>query len=129
MSDTFHESVPYPFIQKLFQIMNGANWLTFQVLTRRAERLEELSPILHWTDNIWVGVSIENNDYVYRAEHLKKSGAFTKYHSHEPLLCPLPDLNLNGIDWVIVGGESGPKARPSVTSNMSQFGSVASLSL
>jgi protein gp37 len=83
-----------------------------QVLTKRAERLEELSPTLQWLENIWMGVSVESEDYLFRVDHLRRSGALTKFVSLEPLLGPLPALNLNGIDWVIVGGESGPGSRP-----------------
>ena len=112
MSDLFHEKVPFEFIQRLFGVMNENQRHTFQILTKRPERLCELAPELNWTDNIWMGVTIENNDYVWRAEHLRMVGAYVRFISLEPLLGPVPDLELDGIDWVIVGGESGPGARP-----------------
>jgi protein gp37 len=112
MSDLFHEDVPLKYIREVFDVMARAHWHRFQVLTKRAERLEELSPELHWAQNIWMGVSIENERCRRRIDHLRATGAQIKFLSLEPLLGPLPDLNLNGIDWVIVGGESGPNARP-----------------
>jgi protein gp37 len=112
MSDLFHEHVPSDFIRRAFQVMRSAHWHEFQVLTKRAERLEELSQRLAWPDNLWMGVSVENEDYAFRIDHLRRSGARTKFLSLEPLLGPLPRLDLEGIDWVIVGGESGPGARP-----------------
>lgn len=93
-------------------MMARADWHQFQVLTKRSERLRELSSQLPWLPNIWQGVSVENDDYLARIADLRKSGAFVKFLSLEPLLGPLPNLNLAGIDWVIVGGESGPSARP-----------------
>lgn len=112
MSDLFHADVPVEFIQKVFSVMRRAWWHQFQVLTKRSERLLELSSQIEWSDNIWMGVSVENSNYTFRIEHLRKTGACIKFLSLEPLLGPLPDLNLENIDWVIVGGESGPKARP-----------------
>jgi protein gp37 len=112
MSDLFLEGVPTDFIQKVFGIMREAHWHTFQVLTKRSDRLQKLSPELNWTPNIWMGVSVENKNYMYRIDHLRKTGAFVKFLSLEPLLGPLPNLDLRGIDWAIVGGESGPGARP-----------------
>jgi len=112
MSDLFHKDVPVEFIQKAFAIMNKAHWHTFQVLTKRADRLEKIDHQLHWTPNIWMGVSVERADYLFRAEHLKATHAYIKFLSLEPLLGPLKELNLSGINWVIVGGESGPGARP-----------------
>lgn len=112
MSDLFHESIPDEFIIKVFQVMNQAHWHTFQVLTKRAERLQELSAVLPWTRNIWMGVTVENQRYVNRINNLKESAAFTKFISMEPLIGPIEDLDLRGIDWVIVGGESGPGSRP-----------------
>ena len=112
MSDLFHEDVSVDFIQDVFKVMREAHWHKFQVLTKRAERLAELSPQIEWAENIWMGVSVENNDYVYRIDHLRKTDAKTKFLSLEPLLGPLPNMNLSGIDWAIVGGESGPKSRP-----------------
>lgn len=112
MSDLFHEDVPLEYIRRVFDVMNRAHWHQFQVLTKRAERLEELSPLLNWSPNIWMGVSVETQKYTFRIKHLQHSNAYIKFLSLEPLLGPLPDLNLAGIDWVIVGGESGPNARP-----------------
>lgn len=112
MSDLFHEELPTSYIKKVFQTMNMARHHTFQVLTKRAERLEQISHLLTWNSNIWMGVTIESSDYIYRIKSLKKTKAKVKFLSLEPLLGPLPNLKLKGIDWVIVGGESGPGARP-----------------
>ncbi|MBC5648647.1 DUF5131 family protein [Christensenella tenuis] len=107
MSDIFHEDVSDNDILELFTIMNKANWHTFQVLTKRAERLVELSDRITWTDNIWMGTSIENRKALYRCELLKKTNACIKFISAEPLLESINDIDLRGIDWLIVGGESG----------------------
>ena len=112
MSDLFHEDVPSDFIQKIFNVMHQAHWHTFQILTKRSQRLLEMSQRLEWPVNVWMGVSVENDDYVFRVDHLRQTGAHVKFLSLEPLLGPLPDLDLRGIDWVIAGGESGPGARP-----------------
>lgn len=112
MSDLFLGEVPVEFIKQVFDVMRRAYWHTFQVLTKRAERLEALNPELPWTKNIWMGVTVENSDYTFRIDHLRATGARVKFLSVEPLLGPVPDLDLRGIDWVIVGGESGPGARP-----------------
>lgn len=111
MSDLFHEDVPLGFIRDVFDVMGRANWHQFQVLTKRAERLAELSDSLLWSPNIWMGVSVENADYVERIDFLRRTGALIKFLSVEPLLGPLKSLDLANIDWVIVGGESGPGAR------------------
>lgn len=111
MSDLFHKDVPVEFIQKVFDVMGRAHWHRFQILTKRSDRICELGPKLLWRSNIWMGVSVENQDYTVRIDHLRKTGAIIKFLSLEPLLGPLPDLNLKGIDWVIVGGESGPGAK------------------
>ncbi len=111
MSDLFHEEVPLQYIQRVFAVMNDCPQHQFQILTKRASRLEEFSPFLTWTPNIWMGVSIENQDVVFRMNHLKNTDAVIKFLSLEPLLGPLPQLYLDGIDWVIVGGESGRQAR------------------
>jgi protein gp37 len=111
MSDLFHEEIPLPFIQKVFGIMNQAQQHTFQVLTKRAERLVEFSKELCWTPNIWIGVTVENQDAEYRINYLRQTNAHTKFLSMEPLIGRVQNLNLNGIDWVIVGGESGIGAR------------------
>ena len=112
MGDLFHEEVPLEFIQSVFDTIARATSHIFQILTKRAARLRELSPQLRWTDNIWMGVTVEDNDYIGRIDDLRATGARTKFLSLEPLLSALPDLRLKGIDWVIVGGESGPGARP-----------------
>jgi len=112
MSDLFHELVPLSFLRRAFDVMRRAAHHQFQVLTKRAARLEQLSPSLEWPSNVWMGVSVESADLAGRIEHLRRSGAAVKFLSLEPLLGPLPNLNLRGIDWVIVGGESGPGARP-----------------
>ena len=112
MSDLFHKEIPTDYIKQVFEVMNKAHWHRFQVLTKRAERIAELDDCLTWTDNIWMGVSVENKNYVHRIDHLRNTKARIKFLSLEPLLSPLKKLNLNNIDWVIVGGESGFKARP-----------------
>ncbi len=112
MSDLFHVDVPVDYIQQVFAVMRRARWHQYQVLTKRSERLLELSPQIEWAPHIWMGVSVENEDYTDRIEHLRATGAHVKFLSVEPLLGPLPNLPLQGIDWVIVGGESGPGARP-----------------
>lgn len=112
MSDLFHRDIPTDFILKTFTVMEKANWHRFQILTKRSTRLRELSHKLHWTPNIWMGVTVENKKYISRIDDLRHSGANVKFLSLEPLLGPLSNLNLEGIDWVIVGGESGPGARP-----------------
>ncbi|MBI4470215.1 MAG: phage Gp37/Gp68 family protein [Acidobacteria bacterium] len=112
MSDMFHKDVPARFIHRAFDVMRRAYWHRFQVLTKRSERLMELSPSIDWPDNVWMGVSVESQDYAFRIDHLRKTGAGIKFLSLEPLLGPLRGLDLCGIDWVIVGGESGPGARP-----------------
>jgi len=112
MSDLFHPDVPLEFIQKVFEVMRCAGWHTFQVLTKRSGRLFELDREINWPPNVWMGVSVENEDYTFRIDDLRQTGAFIKFLSLEPLLGPLPNLSLHGIDWVIVGGESGPGARP-----------------
>lgn len=112
MSDLFHEKVPAKFIKRIFDTMVSTPQHTYQILTKRAERLEELSPELPWAENIWMGVSVESEDYLWRIDHLRRSGAAIKFLSLEPLLGPLPHLNLSGVHWAIAGGESGPGARP-----------------
>lgn len=112
MSDLFHKDVPLSFIQQVFDVMNDNPQHVFQVLTKRAERLLDLSPELNWSHNIWMGVSVENSDVKNRIKYLRKTDARVKFLSLEPLLGPLPKLNLKKIDWVIVGGESGHSPRP-----------------
>ena len=112
MSDLFHESVPDSFIHSVFEVMNHAAHHTFQVLTKRPERVRKLNTALKWAPNIWMGTSIESDRWRNRLEELKSTSARVRFLSLEPLLGPLPGLDLEGIDWVIVGGESGPACRP-----------------
>ena len=112
MSDLFHNKVPVRFIEEIFFTMNQARWHTFQILTKRADRLLQLAPRLKWTPNVWMGVTVENQKHVDRIDRLREVPAAVRFLSLEPLLGPLPELDLTNIDWVIVGGESGPGARP-----------------
>jgi protein gp37 len=112
MSDLFHRAVPVEFILQVFDVMRRADWHQYQLLTKRSERLLELDGQLCWLPHVWMGVSVESQDHVYRIDHLRQTHAHTKFLSLEPLLGPLANLDLSGIDWVIVGGESGPGARP-----------------
>jgi len=112
MSDLFHKDVPLDYSQKVFDVMKRAYWHRFQVLTKRADRARELSSEFDWAPNIWMGVSVENDKYRDRIDDLRATDAQLKFLSLEPLLGPLYDLDLTGIDWVIVGGESGYRARP-----------------
>lgn len=112
MSDLFQTGVPEEFVWRVFDVMKRASWHRFQILTKRSDRLLELSPKLPWMPNIWMGVSVENRKYIFRIDDLRRTGAKIKFLSLEPLLGPLQGLDLKGIDWVIVGGESGPGARP-----------------
>jgi protein gp37 len=111
MSDLFHEDVPLGFIQQVFDVMKQASWHTFQVLTKRSSRLAEVSSEVEWPENVWMGVSVENANYKFRIDHLRQTRSKLKFLSLEPLLGPIPELDLRDINWVIVGGESGPKAR------------------
>ncbi|QJX01172.1 DUF5131 family protein [Frigoriglobus tundricola] len=111
LSDMFHDEVPLAFIRRAFAVMAATPWHTYQILTKRAERLEALAPELEWPDNVWQGVSVESQPYAVRVDHLRRTGAKVKFLSVEPLLGPVA-LDLAGIDWVITGGESGPRARP-----------------
>ena len=112
MSDLFHKNIPLEFIQKVFRVMNENPQHIFQVLTKRAERLFELHKELKWTHNIWMGVSVENDKVRDRIDFLRKTNARVKFLSLEPLIGPLRHLNMSGIDWIIVGGESGHNPRP-----------------
>jgi protein gp37 len=111
MSDLFQDKVPTPFIKSVFHTMQQAHWHQFQVLTKRSGRLLKVNNQLDWPGNVWMGVSVENERYQHRIDDLRRTNAAVKFLSLEPLLGPLPKLNLSGIDWVIVGGESGPGAR------------------
>ncbi|RPJ52685.1 MAG: DUF5131 family protein, partial [Methanobacteriota archaeon] len=112
MSDLFHRDVPFSFIERTFDVMRSASHHTFQVLTKRSERLPEIDRRIGIPGNVWLGVSVESGDWLGRIDDLRKTHAPVKFLSLEPLLGPLPDLDLDGIGWVIVGGESGPGARP-----------------
>jgi protein gp37 len=112
MSDLFHKAVPVRFIEEIFFTMNQARWHTFQILTKRADRMVQLASRFKWTPNVWMGVTVENDRHVDRIDRLREVPAAVRFLSLEPLLGPLPDLDLSHIDWVIVGGESGPGARP-----------------
>jgi protein gp37 len=112
MSDLFHEAVSGEFIRRVFDVMAGAHWHTFQILTKRARRLAELAPQIPWPANVWQGVSVENERYVWRVDCLRQVPAAVRFLSIEPLLGPVSRLPLEGIHWVIVGGESGPRHRP-----------------
>lgn len=112
MGDLFHEEVPAAFIQCVFEVMERTPQHTYQLLTKRAERLAEVAPLLPWPNNVWMGVTVEDNPRLGRVERLREAPSVVRFLSIEPLLGPLPDLNLGGIGWVIVGGESGPGARP-----------------
>lgn len=112
MSDLFHKDVPVDFIKKVFDVMEKAHWHTFQILTKRPDRLVELAPLLKWPANVWQGVSVENMKVINRIDFLREVPAHVRFLSIEPLIGPLGNVNLEGIHWVIVGGESGPGARP-----------------
>jgi len=112
MSDLFHEDIPEEFVHRVFDVMRRAHWHTFQVLTKRSERLEKLASRIMWSPNVWMGVSVESQEYTFRIDHLRGTPVNTRFLSLEPLLGPLVHLDLRDIDWVIVGGESGPRARP-----------------
>lgn len=111
MSDLFHKDVPLAYVKKVFKVMNETPQHTYQILTKRGDILAKYEKFLKWTSNIWMGVSVEDGRVTDRIDFLRETGARTKFLSLEPLLGPLPSLNLKGIDWVIVGGESGPKSR------------------
>jgi protein gp37 len=112
MGDLFHEEVPVEFIKKVFEVIQETPRHTYQLLTKRADRLSELAPLIDWPDNVWMGVTVEDNERLSRVEKLRTVPATVRFLSIEPLIGPLPDLDLSGIHWVIVGGESGPGARP-----------------
>ena len=112
MSDLFHEDIPLDFIKAVFAVMNANTRHVFQILTKRSARLLELAPLLEWSKNIWMGVTVENDDYISRVDDLRTVNSAVRFLSVEPLLGPLENIELDGMDWVIVGGESGPGARP-----------------
>jgi len=111
MSDLFHEQMPFGFLQEVFHVMEECPQHVFQILTKRHKRLVELAPKLNWPKNVWMGVSVENQDYAHRVDFLKQVPAAVRFLSCEPLLGPL-ELNLENVHWVIVGGESGHRHRP-----------------
>jgi protein gp37 len=112
MSDLFHEDVPFEYIQKVFEVMNDTLYHTYQILTKRSSRIKQIAPQLKWTKNIWMGVSVENQTFTKRIDDLRLVPAAVRFLSIEPLIGAINTINLEGIDWVIVGGESGPRARP-----------------
>jgi protein gp37 len=112
MSDLFHKDIPDEYIARVFATMQAAHWHTFQILTKRSDRLVSIASSLPWPQNVWMGVSVESPDYTFRIAHLVEVPATVRFLSIEPLLAPIPGIRLKGVDWVIVGGESGPKARP-----------------
>lgn len=112
MSDLFHPEVPLDFIQRVFSVMADTPRHTYQILTKRSKRLAALAPDLDWPTNVWMGVSVENDRYAFRIDHLRSVEAAVRFVSAEPLLGPLPSLDLSSIHWLIAGGESGPNARP-----------------
>ena len=112
MADLFHENVPFEFVKRVFEVMEQAHWHQFQILTKRHERLAELSVSLRWPHNVWAGVSIENARFIHRADYLRQVPAAVRFISAEPLLGPLEGLDLTGVDWLIAGGESGAGHRP-----------------
>ena len=112
MSDLFHKDVPQEYILRVFDVMRQADWHQFQILTKRGDVLESMAVDINWPPNVWMGVSVENQKVVHRIDSLRQTKAAIKFLSIEPLIGPLLKLNLKGIHWVIVGGESGPGARP-----------------
>jgi protein gp37 len=112
MSDLFHEEIPERFIHDVFDVMKRAHWHHFQILTKRAERLADIARRIAWPDNVWMGVSVENQANAGRVHHLRSVPAAVRFLSLEPLIGRIQALSLSGIDWVIVGGESGPRSRP-----------------
>lgn len=112
MSDLFHHAIPDDYIRQVFEVMRQADWHIFQILTKRVGRLRRLGPHLQWPENVWIGTSIENDLVTPRANALREVPAYVRFLSCEPLLGPLPSLNLDGIHWIITGGESGQEARP-----------------
>jgi len=112
MSDLFHAKVPIDFVKRVFEVIADTPQHTYQVLTKRSARLPKIADKLDWPDNLWLGVSVENADHLYRVDHLRQVPAKVRFLSCEPLIGPLDELELDGIGWVITGGESGPNARP-----------------
>lgn len=112
MSDLFHKDVPFSYIEQVFDVMKHANWHQFQVLTKRSERLKDSNRLILWPENVWMGVSVESVEVAGRIQDLRATSAAVKFLSIEPMIGPVGPMNLSGIDWVIVGGESGPGARP-----------------
>jgi protein gp37 len=112
MSDLFHKDVPIAFIRSVFDVMERTPQHTYQVLTKRSKRLAQLADKLPWPSNVWMGVSVENDKYAFRADHLRDAPAAIRFLSVEPMIGPVPSLTFDDLQWVIVGGESGPGARP-----------------
>jgi protein gp37 len=112
MADLFHARVPLPFIREVFEVMHATPHHTYQILTKRSLRLRRIADTLNWPDNVWMGVSVENSAVLHRVDHLRQVHAAVRFVSCEPLLGPLDEIDLDLIDWVIAGGESGPNFRP-----------------
>ncbi|MGA7617713.1 MAG: phage Gp37/Gp68 family protein, partial [Thermoanaerobaculia bacterium] len=112
MSDLFHRAVPTDYIIRVMEVIRAAHWHQFQILTKRSERLAGLDREVHWPSNLWLGVSVESHSYAWRIDDLRRVRASVRFLSLEPLLGPIEGMNLDGIHWVIAGGESGPRARP-----------------
>jgi protein gp37 len=112
MTDLFHEDIPFEYLLRIFETMQKAHWHVFQLLTKREDRLAELYKHLPWPENVWMGVTVESSKEISRMEILRKVPAAVRFVSMEPLLGPIPRFPIDGIDWIIVGGESGPNARP-----------------
>ena len=112
MSDLFHEKIPAKYLRQVFDVMRRADWHIFQILTKRAERLSKMAPRINWPPNVWMGVTVESARFAHRIDLLHQTGAAIKWLSMEPLLSSVPDMDLTDIDWVVVGGESGPGSRP-----------------
>jgi protein gp37 len=112
MSDIFHKDVPLEFIRKIFEVMRQADWHIFQILTKRSERMAKLAPSLDWPENVWAGVTVESDKYINRLSDLCQVPSAVRFVSMEPLLGPIPNFPIEGLDWIVLGGESGPGARP-----------------
>jgi protein gp37 len=113
MSDLFHRDVPVEFIKRVLDVCRRAHWHQFQILTKRSQRLARDAKLLDWPNNVWMGTSVESQEYAYRVDHLREVPAAVRFISFEPLIGPVDRVDLTGIDWAIVGGESGPGSRPS----------------
>ena len=125
MSDLFHDAVPFEFIEQIFKVMKETPQHTYQLLTKRAERLSELDSRISWPSNVWMGVSVESEDYWWRVDHLREVGAKVRFVSLEPLLGPLTTLNFSGIHWAIAGGRAGLTPDQLTENGCATFGMLA----